>query len=157
MSQYVITLAQIKGGVAKTTSVINIGTALAESGKKVLLIDLDPQGSLSASFGIYPGTYQYDISSVLFDAKPLKRAVQQTDIDGLDIVPSSSRMAKEEISVSSINNHHNYRYPLKEIISRETSTLYDYVLLDCPSFLGVITMNALIASNWQSRNPFGER
>ncbi len=147
MSKFVISLAQIKGGVAKTTSVINLGAALVEVGERVLLIDLDPQGSLSSSFGIFSGDHKYDISHVLFDSVSMEKAIQKTDTPGLDIISSSSRLSKIELAVSSITDHNQHKYPLEESISKISTPAYDFVLLDCPSILGVITMNALIASD----------
>jgi len=147
MSKYVITLGQIKGGVAKTTSVINIAAALAEYGKKVLLIDLDPQGCLSASFGIFPEEHGKDISRVLFENVPLDQAVRKTDIESIEIIPSNRKMAKEELTINLLDSQKTRRFPLKELIDKIPSDEYDFIILDCPPVLGSITLNALVASN----------
>ena len=147
MATNVISLAQIKGGVAKTTSSINLGAALAEVGNKVLLIDLDPQGSLSSSFGYIREDPEKNIARVLFDFIPMESVILKTNINNLDIITSSIKMAKKEIAINLIDDHGRHQFSLKEAISSLPQDQYDYIILDCPAFLGVITMNALMVSD----------
>lgn len=147
MSTYVISLTQIKGGVAKTTTCINLGAALAEVGRSVLLVDLDPQGSLSSSFGFLMERTQNNISNVLFDNVPIKNVIQKTQIENLDIITSSLRLAKKEMAINLVDDHEKYQFSLRESIIELSEDRYDYIILDCPAFLGVITMNALMVSD----------
>lgn len=138
----VISFVNQKGGVAKTTSCVNIGASLADQGKHVLLIDLDAQGSLSTSTGLKEiGADELTVYEVLKGAD-IREAVR-TLSDDLAVVPTDIRLSGAEIELSSV--------PGREFLLREALTafedVFDYVLIDCPPSLGVLTLIALTASD----------
>jgi len=138
----VIALANQKGGVAKTTSVASLGAALAELGKRVLLVDLDPQACLTFSLGVDPDTVERSIHDVLTAAVALEEVTLTTD-DGMDLVPAAIELAGAEAMLLS--------RPGREYVLRTAldgaATAYDVVLLDCSPSLGVLTLNALTAAD----------
>jgi chromosome partitioning protein len=136
----VICLSNHKGGVGKTCSTCNIGAGLSRKGKRVLLIDLDPQANLSLSFGIKDS--EQSIYEVLLGQVSLKGVIYNIT-ENLDIVPSSLDLAGAEIELSSEAGR---EVILREAIS-ETLPKYDYILIDCSPSLGLLTTNALTASN----------
>ena len=145
MSARVISIANQKGGVGKTTTVINLGAALAELGKKVLLIDLDPQSALSVGFGI--NSYELDKTMysalVESDSTSLESVIHYEIRPNLDVVPSNIDLAAAEMElISAIGREYILREILGPVMER-----YDYILIDCPPSLGLLTINALTASN----------
>jgi len=145
MSARVISIANQKGGVGKTTTVINLGAALAELGRKVLLIDLDPQSALSVGFGINSYELEETVYSALVDSDStsLESVIHYEIRPNLDIVPTNIDLAAAEMElISAIGRE----YILKEILS-PVMEHYDYILIDCPPSLGLLTINALTASN----------
>lgn len=138
---YLISVANQKGGVAKTTTVVSLGAALVQYGAKVLVVDLDAQANLSMSLGVAPSTVHHSIASVLLNVHPLSAACRTTSISGLDLVPSNSEM---EMAERFLPIRKDYRYILRA--ATESLTGYDYVLFDCPPSLGAVTSNALHAS-----------
>jgi chromosome partitioning protein len=145
MSARVISIANQKGGVGKTTTVINLGAALAELGRKVLLIDLDPQSALSVGFGINSYELEETIYSALVDSDStgLESVIHYEIRPNLDVVPTNIDLAAAEMElISAIGRE----YILKEILS-PVMERYDYILIDCPPSLGLLTINALTASN----------
>jgi chromosome partitioning protein len=137
----VIALANQKGGVAKTTTVASLGSAFAEQGLRVLLVDLDPQSSLTFSLGLDPDAVEPSIGDVLLAGLPMADVVHATD-DGVDLVPSTVELAGAEPQLLG--------RPGREFVLREALTdvlpSYDVVLLDCSPSLGVLTLNALTAA-----------
>ena len=138
----VISFVNQKGGVAKTTSCVNIGASLADQGRRVLLVDLDAQGSLSTSTGLKEiGADELTVYEVLKGAD-IREAVR-TLSDDLAVVPTDIRLSGAEIELSSV--------PGREFLLREALTafedVFDYVLIDCPPSLGVLTLIALTASD----------
>lgn len=139
----VISLANQKGGVGKTTSAINIATELALFGRKVLLIDLDPQGSATSGLGIKILENNRDLYDLFFGSTDLNQIIIQSQIDGLNIAPASSDLVSLEIELG--------KTPGRELILKSSLSLlkseYDYILIDCPPSSGLLTLNALGASN----------
>lgn len=134
----IISIANHKGGVGKTTSTINIGAGLALKNKKVLLVDLDPQANLSQSLGVVHS--EYTIYSSLMGKNPLKPI---SIIENLDLIPSTLDLSGAELELSSEAGR---EYILSEILD-DVKNSYDYILIDCPPSLGLLTINAFTASN----------
>lgn len=129
-----------KGGVSKTTCVVNVGYGLQMSKKKVLLIDLDPQAHLTYSLGVPSHELEHTVYSLLKGESKLKQTIVSRN--GVDIVPSSLELSGAEIELSGIPGR---EVILKEILSSLSEKSYDYVLIDCPPSLGLLTLNALTA------------
>jgi chromosome partitioning protein len=145
MAAQVVSFANQKGGVGKTTSTLTVGHALAQRGARVLLVDMDPQASLTISCGVRPDQLQHSIYHGLFaeDRKTaLSRVVGQATAVGCDLVPSSVELARAEIDLIS---EFNREQCLRELLEPAVAT-YDVVLIDCPPSLGLLTINALTAS-----------
>jgi chromosome partitioning protein len=140
---YIIAFANEKGGVAKTTTTLSLGGAFAEMGKRVLLIDLDPQSNLSLSLGIEPEQKVSSIINLILDHRIVMDCIKKTKVENLDLLPSNSdiRMAERLLPTKS-----EYHFLLRNLLV-PLSNHYDYILMDCPPFLGAITLNALIAAN----------
>ena len=139
-----IALMNQKGGVGKTTTTVNLGAALAESGKRVLLIDLDPQAHLTINYGLEPSSDQPSLYDVLVEERPLREAVH-TVSDRIGVVPSSIDLAGAEIEMVSILGREMILK--KRFDAANISADYDYILLDCPPSLGLLTINALAVAN----------
>ncbi|MBT9254086.1 ParA family protein [Phycicoccus sp. MAQZ13P-2] len=137
----IIALANQKGGVAKTTSVASLGAAFAEAGKRVLLVDLDPQACLTFSLGVDPDTVESSVHDVLLGAAELADVVQ-TCADGVDLVPSSIELAGAE---AVLLGRPAREYVLQGALDTVRKD-YDVILLDCSPSLGVLTLNALTAA-----------
>ena len=140
---FIIAMSNEKGGVAKTTSTLSLGAALAELDHRVLLIDLDPQANLSLALGLETGEVEMTSASILIDNISLKSAIRRTDVNNLDLVPCNSRIESVEQYLP-MRSH--YLTTLRAAI-QATSLPYDYILLDCPPALGAITLNALSAAD----------
>jgi chromosome partitioning protein len=138
----VIAFAQQKGGVGKTTSTINLGAALMERGRRVLLVDLDPQGALSAGLGLNPLGLERTVYNVLRQSSLGLADVVQTTEDGFDVVPANIDLAAAELELVSEPGR---EYFLKEKLGPLQGE-YDYVLIDCQPSLGLLTLNALSAA-----------
>jgi chromosome partitioning protein len=136
----VISFANQKGGVAKTTTTLNLGVALAEQGLKVLLVDLDPQGNLTMSQGLNPDTIERSMFDVLVHRLPIQEVVHHTEVD---LAVSSIDLAGAELALSSMIGRER---ALEKAIAPVREN-YDYVLIDTPPSLGLLTINALVASN----------
>ncbi len=141
-SPTIIALANQKGGVAKTTSVASLGAALAELGKRVLLVDLDPQACLTFSLGVDPDTVGASVHDVLTAGVGLAEVVVPCD-DGVDLVPSTIDLAGAEAMLLSRPGR---EYVLRTALE-EGAADYDVVILDCAPSLGVLTLGALTAAN----------
>ncbi len=141
---HVIAISNEKGGVAKTTTTLSLGAALAELGQKVLVIDLDPQANLTLALGVEPGAAVVTSSQVLIEAAPLMSARHPTEINNLDLIPAQSSIENAE---QYLPMRTNYTMGLKRALDNVTSLPYEYVIFDCPPFLGAITTNALSAAD----------
>ena len=139
----VISVANQKGGVGKTTTAVNLSASLAVAEARVLLIDFDPQGNSTSGLGIDEAAINHDIYDVLVNEGPAVDAVMHTEIEGLDIIPARIELSAAEVE-------------LIQEISRETKLKrsiaslkenYDYIFIDCPPSLGLLTVNALTASD----------
>ena len=137
-----IAVANQKGGVAKTTTVASLGSALAERGRKVLLVDLDPQSCLTFSLGLDPDAVELSIHDVLLGRVGAPMAIQPTE-DGVDLLPATIELAGAEAQLLSRPGR---EYVLRSALE-EVSAAYDVVLLDCSPSLGVLTLNALTAAD----------
>ncbi|HEY5184255.1 MAG TPA: ParA family protein [Actinomycetes bacterium] len=137
-----VAVANQKGGVAKTTTVASLGSALAELDQRVLLVDLDPQACLTFSLGLDPETLELSVHDVLLGRVDARLAVQETE-DGVDLLPATIDLAgSEALLLTRTGREYALRSALEEI-----SGDYDWVLLDCSPSLGVLTLNALTAAD----------
>lgn len=138
-----IALANQKGGVGKTTTSVNLSSSLAFLGKKVLLVDIDPQGNASSGVGINKGEIEHCIYDVLVDDVALKEVIKPTAMETLQVVPATIQLAGAEVElVPAISRE----IRLKKAIDSVRDD-YDYVIIDCPPSLGLLTLNALTASD----------
>ena len=142
----VIAIANQKGGVGKTTTAINLSACMAEAGKKVLIIDLDPQGNTTSGFGIDKTTVQNTVYELMLDECSIKDAIKEIDIDGvknLYIIPSNVNLAGAEIELLGINEK---EYILKNAVDYIADD-YDYIFIDCPPSLNMLTVNAMTTAD----------
>ncbi|MCQ2792114.1 MAG: AAA family ATPase [Bacilli bacterium] len=140
----IISIANQKGGVGKTTTTINLGAALANLNKQVLIIDMDPQGNSSRGLGIDINALKNTLFEALINQKEINEVIKSTTYKGIDILPSNLKLANFGATISNTTNE-PYKC-LKDIISK-IKKQYDYILIDCPPSLGLLTINALSASN----------
>ena len=139
----IIAIANQKGGVGKTTTSVNLSACLAHIGKKVLLIDTDPQGNATSGVGINKGDVQNCIYDVLIDDVDMKDVIIPTNVENLDVIPATISLAGAEIElVSTISREVRMKHAIQE-----SKDMYDYVIIDCPPSLGLLTINALTASD----------
>lgn len=141
---YTIAISNEKGGVAKTTTTLSLGAALAEAGKRVLLIDLDPQANLTLAAGLEIGQVSTSSGNILIESAPLMNALHKTEIENIDIVPGHPNIESAE---QYLPMRTNYTASMRRAISQAMPLPYEFILFDCPPFLGAITQNALSAAN----------
>jgi len=139
----IICIANQKGGVGKTTTAVNLAASLAESGKKVLILDMDPQANASSGVGVRslesePTTYELMLGDV-----PMEKAIRQTEIGGLSIIPTRRDLVGAEVELVSAERR---EFRLRDAL-RKGADSFDYVIIDCPPSLGLLTLNALTAAD----------
>ncbi len=136
----IITITNQKGGVGKTTTAINLASGLGREGKKVLLMDLDPQGNSTSGIGLDKHEIKYDVFDLIVNKTPIKDVIVKTNSKNLDIIPATIQLAGADIHLSSSQRTN------EKIFEKDFKTLkskYDYIIMDCPPSLGLINRNAL--------------
>lgn len=142
MTARIYAFANQKGGVAKTTTSVNLGAYLAAAGRRVLIVDTDPQGNATTSLGVDPRTLAQSLYNVLIDQMPIQKTLTLTDRVGLDLIPSTTDLAGAEVEMA----RRMARERLLERALRPMLPLYDYILIDEPPSLGLLTVNGLTAA-----------
>ena len=141
----VIAIANQKGGVGKTTTAINLGGALAQLGKRVLCLDLDPQANLTVGLGIDLNTVERNIANVLIDPDVrLDSIIRPTKTKNLDVAPATLELSAAEVELF---NAIGREMALKDKLTPDITQRYDFIIIDCPPTLGLLTLNALVAAN----------
>ncbi|MDF2558303.1 MAG: sporulation initiation inhibitor Soj [Bacillales bacterium] len=139
----IIAVANQKGGVGKTTTSVNLAACIAFTGKKVLLVDIDPQGNATSGVGVERSDVDYCIYDAIIDEVDVEKLIKQTKIDNLFIIPSTIQLAGAEIElVPTVSREIRLKKTLDSIKS-----IFDYIIIDCPPSLGLLTLNALTASD----------
>lgn len=139
----IIAIVNQKGGVAKTTTAINLAAAVSAMGHKTLLVDLDPQGNASSGLGIERRSIKHCIYDMLINNAPCEAVTIHTDYENLDLIPATIQLAGAEVElVSAISRENKLRRSL-----RPQKPFYDYIFIDCPPSLGLLTVNALAAAD----------
>jgi len=139
----IISVTNQKGGVGKTTSCVNLASYVADAGNKVLLIDMDPQGNACSSVGVEVEKGKNSVYEILLGEIKANDAIYPSVLKGLDVIPSNVDLAGAEVDLVYVENRENV---LKEAL-KEISSAYDYIFIDCPPSLGLLTVNALTATD----------
>lgn len=143
----VMAVANQKGGVGKTTTAINLGTALAAIGERVLIVDMDPQGNASTGLGVPRETRRVTIYDVVVDGRSIEDSAVPTAVPGLSIIPADADMSGVEIELSQADRRsYRLRDALSQLVERD-KVGFDYVLIDCPPSLNLLTLNAMSAAD----------
>lgn len=137
----VVAVFNQKGGVGKTTTNVNLSACIAESGKKVCVIDIDPQGNTTSGLGVDKNSVEYTIYDVMIDEVDIRDSIVNTEYEKLDLIASSVQLAGAEIEITEMDNR---ELRLKEAINKIKED-YDYIFIDCPPSLGLLTINSLSA------------
>ncbi len=139
----IIAIANQKGGVGKTTTNINLSACLARLGKRVLTVDIDPQGNTTSGLGFEKDEVGVSVYEVLIDSEPAEDAIRPTKVQGLDLLPSNIQLVGAEIELTGmIAREHILKGVLDPLRAQ-----YDFILIDCPPSLGLLTLNALTAAD----------
>lgn len=139
----IIAIANQKGGVGKTTTAINLSACLAESGKKVLAIDLDPQGNMTSGLGVEKNELENTVYELMLDECSINECIQSTVVENLNIIASNVNLAGAEIELLGINDK---EYILKTAVDYIRDD-YDFVVIDCPPSLNMLTVNAMTTAD----------
>lgn len=138
----IISIANQKGGVGKTTTSVSLSAILAKKGKKILMIDMDPQGNGTSGLGIDKNV-KFSVYDVIIDEVEIENTIQKTEIDNLDVCPSNINLAGAEVELVDMEEREKR---LKEKLDK-IKDKYDYIIIDCPPSLGLVTLNAFTASD----------
>lgn len=138
----IIAVANQKGGVGKTTTAVNLAAAIGKTGKKVLMVDIDPQGNATSGLGINKREHEYSTYHLLLSSAKIEEVLQKTSCKNLDILPSNINLAGVEIELVDMPER---TYRLRQALA-PIKNEYDYIFIDCPPSLGLITLNALTAA-----------
>ena len=139
----IIAIANQKGGVGKTTTAINLSASLAEKGRKVLAIDMDPQGNLSSGLGLDKNTIEGTIYDMIIGESDVEKVIHKDTIENLDILPSKVDLSAVEIEMIDVENK---EFVVKNAIQKVRDN-YDYVIIDCPPSLSLLTVNAMTTAD----------
>jgi chromosome partitioning protein len=139
----VISIFNQKGGVGKTTTNVNLCAALAIKGKKVLSIDIDPQGNSTSGFGIDKNSLEYSIYDVLIEDIDINKVILKTEIENLELIPANIQLAGAEIELTNTKFREKTLKEKMNLLDKK----YDFIIIDCPPSLGLLSLNALTASN----------
>ena len=142
----IIAIANQKGGVGKTTTAINLSSCLAEAGKKVLTIDLDPQGNMTSGLGVDKNELENTVYELMLDECSIKESMADTVVEGMKIIPSNVNLAGAEIELLGINEK---EYILKNAVDYIRDD-YDFIIIDCPPSLNMLTINAMTTADSNS-------
>lgn len=140
---YIISFANQKGGVGKTTSAVNTAASLAFRGKRVLLIDMDPQGNTTSGVGISKRELKYTMYEALLGQCSVEEAIIETNFQNLSVIPANISLAASEFDLVDMQDR---QWRLKNALSKVADS-YDIIIIDCPPSLGILTINSLAASN----------
>ena len=139
----ILAVANQKGGVGKTTTSVNLSACLAQIGKKTLLVDIDPQGNATSGIGIDKSDVDHCVYDVLVEDIEAAIVIKKTKVENLDVIPASIQLAGAEIElVPTISREIRLKRALDEVVNQ-----YDYIIIDCPPSLGLLTLNALTAAD----------
>ena len=137
----VIAVFNQKGGVGKTTTNVNLSASMGKMGKKVLVLDLDPQGNTTSGYGVNKNEVENTIYEVMLDNLDIKEAIINTEFDNVDVVASATELSGAEIEMTSMENREFVLRNALESVRED----YDYIFIDCPPSLGMLTINSLTA------------
>lgn len=145
---HIIAITNQKGGVGKTTTAVNVSACLAESGKRTLLVDLDPQGNATSGLGVDKASLETNLYDCLIEGRPMEDVVQPTMIKKLSLVPATMDVAGAAVELVTMEDREYILEKALQAYLGRVKKSYDYVVIDCPPSLGLLTLNALAAADF---------